>query len=63
MTAHSAAGWRWIVSDDPREVAAAVKGYTDAGFTHLVFHAPGQDQHRFLALFGKHVVPLLRELG
>ena len=29
---------RWIVSDDPQHVAAEVKRYTDAGFTHLVFH-------------------------
>jgi coenzyme F420-dependent glucose-6-phosphate dehydrogenase len=52
---------RWIVSDDPQEVVRAVRAYTDAGFTHLVFHAPGHDQERFLTQFGEHVLPLLRD--
>jgi coenzyme F420-dependent glucose-6-phosphate dehydrogenase len=30
------------------------------GFRHLVFHAPGPDQARFLTLFGEQVLPLLR---
>ena len=38
---------RWIVASDPAEVAKAVQEYVDAGFTHLVFHGPGQDQSRF----------------
>lgn len=50
---------RWIVSDDPHEVVREVQQYVDAGFTHLVFHAPGDDQARFLSLFAEHVVPLL----
>ncbi|NYD21127.1 glucose-6-phosphate dehydrogenase (coenzyme-F420) [Kineococcus aurantiacus] len=51
---------RWIVSSDPAEVAAKVQEYVDAGFTHLVFHAPGHDQSRFLSQFTADVVPLLR---
>ena len=51
---------RWIVSSDPADVAARVQEYVDAGFTHLVFHAPGQDQSRFLTQFTADVVPLLR---
>ena len=51
---------RWIVSADPQHVAAEVQRYVDAGFTHLVFHAPGNDQSRFLDQFTKDVVPLLR---
>ncbi len=51
---------RWIVSSDPAEVAAAVQQYVDAGFTHLVFHAPGQDQSRFLTQFTADVVPLIQ---
>lgn len=50
---------RWIVSADPHEVAAEITTYIDAGFTHLVFHAPGDDQQRFLSLFAEQVVPLL----
>jgi coenzyme F420-dependent glucose-6-phosphate dehydrogenase len=30
------------------------------GFNHLVFHAPGPDQARFLDLFGAEVLPRLR---
>ncbi|WP_345718881.1 glucose-6-phosphate dehydrogenase (coenzyme-F420) [Kineosporia mesophila] len=53
---------RWIVASDPDEVVAAVKNYTDAGFTHLVFHAPGHNQERFLTQFTQDVVPLLRKI-
>ncbi|GAB6903883.1 glucose-6-phosphate dehydrogenase (coenzyme-F420) [Kineosporia succinea] len=53
---------RWIVASDPAEVVAAVKSYTDAGFTHLVFHGPGHDQERFLTQFTQDVVPALRAL-
>jgi coenzyme F420-dependent glucose-6-phosphate dehydrogenase len=51
---------RWIVTDDPTEVVDAVRPYVDLGFRHLVFHAPGDDQRRFLELFGEHVAPRLR---
>ncbi|WP_432491362.1 glucose-6-phosphate dehydrogenase (coenzyme-F420) [Kineococcus auxinigenes] len=51
---------RWIVASDPARVAQAVQEYVDAGFTHLVFHAPGHDQSRFLSQFTADVVPLLR---
>lgn len=54
---------RWIVSADPDEVLEKVRPYVDAGFTHLVFHAPGQDQDRFLAQFTEHLLPALRALG
>jgi coenzyme F420-dependent glucose-6-phosphate dehydrogenase len=54
---------RWIVSSDPHEVVDAVREYVDWGFNHLVFHAPGEDQSRFLATFAQQVLPGLRELG
>jgi len=54
---------RWIVGSDPDEVVAGVKQYVDAGFTHLVFHAPGHDQRRFLELFERDLAPRLRTLG
>ena len=53
---------RWIVTSDPEDAVAHVKPYVDLGFTHLVFHAPGEDQRRFLAAFCEQVVPRLREL-
>jgi coenzyme F420-dependent glucose-6-phosphate dehydrogenase len=30
------------------------------GFRHLVFHAPGPDQTRFLKLYAEQVLPRLR---
>jgi coenzyme F420-dependent glucose-6-phosphate dehydrogenase len=54
---------RWIVSTDPDEHVARIKQYMDLGFRHLVFHAPGRDQNRFLRLYGKQVLPRLRALG
>jgi coenzyme F420-dependent glucose-6-phosphate dehydrogenase len=52
---------RWIVSDDPEEQVARIGEYVKLGFTHLVFHAPGPDQARFLESFGTRVLPRLRE--
>ena len=54
---------RWIVSDDPDEHVEKIKPYLDLGFRHLVFHAPGPDQKRFLNLYGEQVLPRLRALG
>ena len=31
------------------------------GFRHLVFHAPGNDQTRFVKLYGELVLPKLRK--
>ncbi|WP_407937128.1 glucose-6-phosphate dehydrogenase (coenzyme-F420) [Kineosporia babensis] len=53
---------RWIVASEPEQVVSAVKNYVDAGFTHLVFHGPGQDQSRFLTQFTQDVVPALRSI-
>jgi len=51
---------RWIVSADPDEVVDCIAPYVDMGFDHLVFHAPGSDQARFIELFSSRVMPLLR---
>ncbi|MDX2315826.1 MAG: glucose-6-phosphate dehydrogenase (coenzyme-F420) [Gammaproteobacteria bacterium] len=52
---------RWIVSDDPDEHVERMAETIALGFTHLVFHAPGPDQRRFLDLYSKQVLPRLRE--
>lgn len=52
---------RWIVGSDPDEVVASIRQYVDWGFNHLVFHAPGHDQHRFLDLFERDLAPRLRD--
>lgn len=51
---------RWMVSNDPEELVERIGTYVALGFNHLVFHAPGPDQARFLTLFGEQVAPLLR---
>jgi len=53
---------RFIVSTDPDEHVEKVKTYLDLGFNHLVFHAPGPDQQKFLALYGQEILPRLRAL-
>ncbi len=55
------AATRFIVSTDPDEHVAQIGQYVDLGFTHLVFHAPGPDQDRFLELYAKAILPRLRK--
>ena len=52
---------RWMVSDDPEEHLEQIRPYLDLGFTHLVFHAPGDDQAGFLELYARDIRPRLRE--
>ncbi|TMC15512.1 MAG: glucose-6-phosphate dehydrogenase (coenzyme-F420) [Chloroflexi bacterium] len=52
---------RWLVSDDPDEHLEQIRPYIEFGFTHLIFHAPGDDQSRFLQLYAKDILPRIRE--
>lgn len=54
------AATRWIVSTDRDEHVEHIRPYVELGFRHLVFHAPGRDQERFLRLYAKDVLPRLR---
>jgi len=51
---------RWLVSNDPDEHLEQLRPYLDLGFNHLVFHAPGNDQARFLELYGSQILPRIR---
>lgn len=51
---------RWIVSTDADEHVERIAPYVALGFKHLVFHAPGPDQARFLDIYSKQVLPRLR---
>ena len=51
---------RWLVSDDPDEHIELITPYIYLGFSHLVFHAPGPDQERFLRLYAKEILPRIR---
>jgi len=54
------AATRWIVSTDPDEHVEKIRPYVEMGFRHLVFHAPGLDQNRFLKLYADRILPRLR---
>ncbi|HEY7693229.1 MAG TPA: glucose-6-phosphate dehydrogenase (coenzyme-F420) [Gaiellaceae bacterium] len=51
---------RFIVTNDADEMVERIGDYVALGFDHLVFHAPGDDQLRFLDQFCRDVVPKLR---
>ena len=50
---------RRLIAD---EAVAKIAPYVTAGLNHLVFHAPGHDQRRFLRSFSEQVLPGLRAL-
>lgn len=52
---------RFIVSTDPDEHVERIAHYIKMGFNHLVFHAPGPDQSRFIKLYGDEILPRLRK--
>jgi coenzyme F420-dependent glucose-6-phosphate dehydrogenase len=52
---------RWLVSDDPEEQLEQIQPYIELGFTHLIFHAPGDDQSRFLQLYAQELLPRIRQ--
>jgi coenzyme F420-dependent glucose-6-phosphate dehydrogenase len=57
----SVAHRRWLVSSDPEEHIEQLRPYLELGFNHLVFHAPGNDQTRFLELYASQILPRIRE--
>jgi coenzyme F420-dependent glucose-6-phosphate dehydrogenase len=52
---------RWLVSNDAEEHVEQIAPYVELGFTHLVFHSPGDDQATFLHLYAEQILPRLRE--
>ena len=53
---------RWIVASTPEQVLEQLQPYVDAGLNHLVFHAPGNDQRRFLTQFEEDLKPAFANL-
>jgi coenzyme F420-dependent glucose-6-phosphate dehydrogenase len=51
---------RFIVSTDPDEHVERIWQYVEMGFRHLVFHAPGPDQARFMEHYQHEILPRLR---
>jgi coenzyme F420-dependent glucose-6-phosphate dehydrogenase len=51
---------RFIVSDDPDEIAEKIGTYVDLGFDELVLHFPGPDQSTAIGEFAADVLPRLR---
>jgi coenzyme F420-dependent glucose-6-phosphate dehydrogenase len=60
-TVRGVAHRRWLVSDSVEEHLEQLAPYVDLGFTHLVFHAPGDDQRRFIDTYAAEVMPRIRE--
>jgi TAT-translocated FGD2 family F420-dependent dehydrogenase len=50
----------WIVSPDPDVHVAALTALARQGFTHVFVHAPQEDQHRFIEVYGTAVLPAVR---
>ena len=59
-TVEDVAHRRWLVSDDVDEHIEQIRPYLEWGFDHLVFHFPGNDQERAMALYAEKVLPELR---
>jgi len=59
-TVEDVAHRRWLVSDDVDEHIEQIRPYLEWGFDHLVFHFPGDDQPRAMALYAEKVLPELR---
>jgi coenzyme F420-dependent glucose-6-phosphate dehydrogenase len=55
------AATRWLVSDNADEHVEQLRPYVEAGFTHLVFHSPGNRQSRFINAYARDILPRLRE--
>jgi coenzyme F420-dependent glucose-6-phosphate dehydrogenase len=60
-TVEDVAHLRWLVSNDPDEHLEQLRPYLELGFNHLVFHHPGNDQARFLELYGSQILPRIRK--
>jgi coenzyme F420-dependent glucose-6-phosphate dehydrogenase len=52
---------RWLVATEREEHLEQIAPYLELGFTHLVFHAPGDDQAGFLRRYAAEILPRLRE--
>ena len=59
-TVEDVAHRRWLVSDDVEGHIEQIRPYIEWGFDHLVFHFPGDDQERAMALYAEKVLPELR---
>ena len=60
-TVEDVAHRRWLVSDNVDEHIEQIRPYVEWGFDHLVFHFPGDDQERAMALYAERVLPELRK--
>ncbi len=51
---------RWLVASDPDEHVEQLAPYVAYGFTHLVFHFPGEAQEAAVRRYGELILPRLR---
>jgi TAT-translocated FGD2 family F420-dependent dehydrogenase len=60
-TTPQAASRNWVISRDPAVHADALTRLIDQGFTHVFVHSPQEDQARFVEVYGREVLPLVRK--
>ena len=60
-TVEDVAHGRWLIASEPEEHIEQLRPYLELGFNHLVFHAPGDGQARFLELYGSQILPRIRK--
>lgn len=51
---------QWVVSEDPREHASAIRELLDAGVDQVYVHSGQMDQQRVIEFYGEKVLPLLQ---
>ncbi len=51
----------WFISADPDQHVANAERLLQAGFTHLFFQSPGENQREFIQFYGQQVLPKLRQ--
>jgi coenzyme F420-dependent glucose-6-phosphate dehydrogenase len=49
------------ISADPEDHINLAQRYIDLGFDHLIFHSAGPDQRAFIEVYGRKVLPQLRQ--
>jgi len=48
---------RMVISADPDEHRKAIQGFIDLGFDHIYLHNVGRNQHEWVEVFGREVLP------
>ncbi len=53
----------WLIVTSPEEAIKKIKEYIDVGFTHVQFLSSSPDEEKFIKVFGKDVIPAIKNLS